>query len=185
MNKQPFALVATASALAAVVVGLAACGSSTPAPTATQAPTTAPTTAPTEVATTTEVSGPARPDPDNEQVGAAVGLTGDVTKGKTIYVANCQKCHGPEGTTGIPNPGSDDGTVPSLNPIDETLINSDAKVYATNLDLFIEHGSTPAGTKPTLSMPAWGDGPIAPYKKLAPQEIADVIAYIMSLNPAK
>jgi mono/diheme cytochrome c family protein len=183
MHKHSFGLLMVTTALAAVVVILAACDSSTPAATATEAPTAAPTAA--EAATAAEPEGPARPDPDNEQVGAAVGLTGDVSNGKTVYVANCQKCHGPDGAVGIANPGSDDGTIPSLNPIDETLIDKDPKVYATNLDLFVEHGSTPAGTKPTLTMPAWGDGPIAPYKKLAPQEIADVIVYVMSLNPPK
>ena len=49
---------------------------------------------------------------------------------------------------------------------------------ATNLDLFLEHGSTPEGPGPTFSMPAWGD-----KKLLTPQQIADVIAYVISLNP--
>ena len=49
----------------------------------------------------------------------------------------------------------------------------------TNLDLFLEHGSTPEGPNPKETMPAWGD-----TKKLTPQQIADVIAYVMSLNPA-
>lgn len=181
MHKRDFAFPIVAFALAMAIVGLGACSAPTPAPTATAAPTAAATDEATEAAS----EGPARPNPDNETPGAALGLTGDATNGKAVYTANCQKCHGPEGTTGIANPGSDDGTVPSLNPIDDTLIDKDPKVYATNLDLFLEHGSTPSGTKPTLSMPAWGDGPIAPYKKLTPQEIADVIAYVMSLNPPK
>jgi mono/diheme cytochrome c family protein len=92
-------------------------------------------------------------------------------------VDNCQKCHGDQGQGGIDNPGSDDGTIPPLNPIDATLIDKDPKVYATNLDLFIEHGSTPAGTNPKETMPAWGD-----ENKLTPQQIADVIAYIIRLN---
>ena len=75
------------------------------------------------------------------------------------------------------NPGSTDTTVPSLNPIDPGLISSDAKTYATNLDLFVEHGSTPEGSGPTLVMPALGD-----EKTLTPQQIADVIAYVISLN---
>ncbi len=153
-----------------VMLGIAACAPATPVPT------------PTPAASPTPTEEPARPNPDNEKTGAAIGLTGDVANGKAIFVANCQKCHGPDGTGSVANPGSDDGTVPPLNPIDETLKNPDPKIFATNLDLFIEHGSTPAGTKPTLLMPAWGDGPVAPYKQLAPQEIADVIAYVMSLN---
>jgi mono/diheme cytochrome c family protein len=75
------------------------------------------------------------------------------------------------------NRGSTDGTVPALNPIDMTLENKDPKVFAYNLDLFIQHGSTPGGDKPALTMLAWGD-----QKKLTDQQIADVIAYVISLN---
>jgi len=109
--------------------------------------------------------------------GPAVDLTGDADSGKQIFVANCQLCHAAEGKGGNPNPGSADGTIPALNPIDETLISVDAKTYATNLDLFLEHGSTPAGPSPTFSMPPWGDS-----SALTPQQIADVIAYVISLN---
>jgi hypothetical protein len=75
------------------------------------------------------------------------------------------------------NPGSTDGTVPPLNPIDPTLKSSDYKTFATNLDLFVEHGSTPEGTNPQRSMLPFGDN-----KTLTPQQIADVIAYVISLN---
>ena len=112
--------------------------------------------------------------------GAAVGLTGVAATGGQLFVTNCQKCHGEQGVGGVANPGSDDGSVPPLNPINETLIDKDPAVYATNLDLFIEHGSTPAGPNPEQKMPAWGD-----EKKLNAQQIADLIAYLMSLNPAK
>ena len=80
---------------------------------------------------------------------------------------------------GVANPGSDDGTVPPLNPIDETLISADPQVYAYNLDLFIEHGSTPEGTNPEQICPRG-----ATRASSTPQQIADVIAYVMSLNPA-
>ncbi len=82
-----------------------------------------------------------------------------------------------DGKGGNPNPGSDDGTIPALNPIDPTIKNADPKVFATNIDLFVEHGSTPSGNNPTFSMIAWGDKQL-----LTPQQIADVIAYVMSLN---
>src|SRR5579859_3791862 len=111
--------------------------------------------------------------------GTALDLTGDPAKGADVFVTDCQKCHGPQGTAGVKNPGSDDGTVPALNPIDSTLSSGDALSFAYNVDLFVEHGSTPSGTAPQISMPAWGD-----QKKLTPQQIADVIAYVMSLNPA-
>lgn len=50
-------------------------------------------------------------------------------------------------------------------------------MFASTLDLSIEQGSTPDGPNPALKLPAWGDS-----KALAPQQIADVIAYVMSLN---
>jgi mono/diheme cytochrome c family protein len=124
---------------------------------------------PTEVAVA-RPSNPGGPGP-------AVDLTGDVDSGKQIFVANCQLCHAAEGKGGNPNPGSTDGTIPPLNPIDPSLVGSDNQTYVTNLDLFLEHGSTPAGTSPTFSMPPWGD-----TGALTPQQIADVIAYIISLN---
>ncbi len=109
--------------------------------------------------------------------GSAINLTGNLDSGKEIYVANCERCHGADGAGGIPNPGTEDGTVPPLNPIDDTLVSADYQTFATNIDLFIEHGSTAAGSIPNLYMPAWGD-----RGALTPQEIADVIAYIISLN---
>ena len=109
--------------------------------------------------------------------GTALTLTGNTTAGQTVFVTNCQKCHGPQGQGGVSNPGSDDGTVPALNPIDSTLVSGDALANAFNLDLFIEHGSTPSGSAPQLTMPAWGD-----QKKLTDQQIADVMAYVLSLN---
>jgi mono/diheme cytochrome c family protein len=109
--------------------------------------------------------------------GPALDMQGDVGRGKDIYVANCEYCHAAEGKGGLPNPGTTDGTVPALNPIDPTLVNTDYKTFAYNLDLFLEHGSVPEGPEPTRIMPAWGDN-----KALTPQQIADVIAYVISLN---
>lgn len=110
--------------------------------------------------------------------GPALGLQGDINRGKEIFAANCEYCHAAEGKGGLPNPGSTDGTVPALNPIDPTLVNADYQTFAYNLDLFLEHGSVPEGSEPTRSMPPWGDN-----GALTPQQIADVIAYIISLNP--
>ncbi len=141
---------------------------------ATVEPTAEATLEPTAEATV-EVARPSNPGGP----GPAVDLVGDPTAGAQIFVDNCQKCHGEQGQGGIQNPGSDDGTIPSLNPIDETLIDKDPKVYATNLDLFVEHGSVPEGPSPKETMAPWGD-----EGKLTPQQIADVISYVMSLNPA-
>ncbi len=109
--------------------------------------------------------------------GEAINLQGDATAGAVVFVDKCKECHGDEGKVGIENPGSTDGTVPSVNPIDEAMVSSDYKTFATNIDLFIEHGATPEGENPAKSMDAFGD-----KKELTPQQIADVIAYVISLN---
>jgi mono/diheme cytochrome c family protein len=109
--------------------------------------------------------------------GLAITLTGDPAAGTQVFIDQCVQCHGDAGVQGIENPGSDDGTVPSLNPIDPQLKSTDLKTFATNLDLFIQNGSTPAGPSPKLTMPSFGTQGI-----LTQQQIADVIAYLMSLN---
>jgi mono/diheme cytochrome c family protein len=119
-----------------------------------------------------EVAKPSNPG----GTGEAVNLTGDKVKGAEIFSANCVSCHGEEGKGGVENPGAAE-TVPALNPIDETMVSSDYKTFASNLDLFIEHGSAPEGKDVTLSMLPFGDN-----KTLQPQDIADVIAYVISLN---
>lgn len=127
---------------------------------------------------TTEAPAVEVPKPSNAGgPGPAIGLTGDATAGAKVFVDTCKECHGDQGATGIANPGSDDGTVPNVNPIDPGLVSADAKTFATNIDLFIEHGSTPAGSNPAKLMTAFGD-----QGKLTPQQIADVIAYVISLN---
>lgn len=110
--------------------------------------------------------------------GPAVDLVGNADAGKLLFEQNCVVCHGAEGVGGIPNPGSIEGTVPSLNPVNEMLKDANYKTFATNLDLFLEHGSTPKGNNPVFAMPAWGSS-----GTLSQQQIADAIAYIISLNP--
>jgi mono/diheme cytochrome c family protein len=122
---------------------------------------------------------PARPsNPGNP--GPAASLAGDAARGKAAFGQYCSICHGPEGVLGYPNLGSEDGTVPELNPIDPTIANPDPKVFAANVDLFIEHGSIPDGPNPSLLMPSFGDS-----KMLTDQQIADIIAYIIQLNSGK
>jgi mono/diheme cytochrome c family protein len=110
--------------------------------------------------------------------GQAINLTGNPSTGATVFTDNCATCHGEAGKGGVPNPGSTRGTVPTLNPINPNLKGTDVKAFATNIDLFIQHGSTPTGPNPFRTMPAWGD-----QNALTQQQIADVIAYLISLNP--
>ncbi len=108
--------------------------------------------------------------------GEAIFLTGDPAKGAEIFAANCAACHGAEGKAGVPNPGSKEGVVPTLNPITPLLKDADKQAFAYNLDLFLQNGSNPPGA--ALQMPAWGA-----LESLSQQQIADVIAYIIELNP--
>jgi mono/diheme cytochrome c family protein len=108
---------------------------------------------------------------DVTKPGRAVNLTGDPVAGKVVFDGYCKSCHGPAGTGGVANPGSDDGTVPELKPIDMDFKDM------TAMDLVIEHGSTPAGESTASKMPAFGD-----EGTLKPQQIADVIAYVLDIN---
>lgn len=119
---------------------------------------------------------PARPS-NSGGTGEAVTLQGDPDRGREAFGLYCSKCHGPEGVQGVPNPGSDDGSVPVLNPIDPTIASSDPQTFAANVDLFIEHGSLPEGEAPLLLMPDFGDS-----QMLTSQQIADLLAYILELN---
>jgi len=138
-----------------------------------------PTTAPTLTAAEAEAESSSIPRPSNPGgPGEAVNLKGDAAAGAELYAVNCIPCHGAEGVGGIANFGATAGTVPALNPVDPRLKDPDYKTFATNLDLFLEHGSTPAGTNPIFQMPPWGSS-----GTLSQQQIADVIGYIISLNP--
>jgi mono/diheme cytochrome c family protein len=131
---------------------------------------------PTPTPATAQVGGV--PVPSNPGgPGEAVTLKGDTPTGAKIFQLNCAICHGDQGKGGVPNPGSTDGSVPPLNPIDPGLVNADYDTFANNLDLFLQHGSRPEGTNPIFSMPAWGDQTL-----LTQQQIADVIAFLIGLN---
>lgn len=105
------------------------------------------------------------------ETGPAVNLTGDATAGAAIFKDNCEECHGKEGVGGVENPGAAESPIPALNPLDPVFLTKEA------IDKFIEHGATPEGDNPAKVMKAFGDEGI-----LTPQQIADVIAYVLSLN---
>ncbi len=133
-----------------------------------------PTLSPTEGPGEEEVARPGNPGGPGE----ALKLTGNTKNGQTVYADYCEVCHGPDGTDNVPNPGSDDQTVPPVNPIDPTIKSADYATFAYNLDLFIQNGSTPEGPNAVFQMPAWGR-----LGLLTQQQIADVIAYVISINP--
>lgn len=111
------------------------------------------------------------------EAGDAANLSSDPVAGKQVYINECQLCHGTDAQGNVLNPGSDDGTVPPLNPIDPSLVSLDAKTNAANIDLFIQNGSTPSGVNPARVMPAFGA-----QNGMTQQQIADVIAYLLALN---
>ena len=97
--------------------------------------------------------------------------------GKLLFDKWCQRCHGKDGKDDVSNPGSDDGTVPPLNPIDESLFSENPVTFAENIDRYIQHGSMPDGPHPEKFMPAWGDD-----LKLTQEMISEIEAYILRLN---
>ncbi len=109
--------------------------------------------------------------------GFAADMIGSSRHGAVLFSNDCSSCHGSQGIGGVPNPGSDDGDVPSLNPIDEEFIDQNPQTFAENIDRVIQHGSTPPGPNPERVMPAFGD-----TNTLTQQEISDIEAYVMQLN---
>ncbi|MCL5281219.1 MAG: cytochrome b N-terminal domain-containing protein [Planctomycetes bacterium] len=109
--------------------------------------------------------------------GAAATLIGGVKLGRRLFADYCNSCHGPEGTDRVPDPGSEKGIVPGLNPIDPNLSSDDPSVFAAQIDRFIQHGSIPKGSHPAIYMPGYGDG-----MTLTQPQIAAIEAYILDLN---
>jgi hypothetical protein len=87
----------------------------------------------------------ADPVPVPRDQGAAVA-------GAALYVRyGCINCHGPSGLGGVPNPLSEDKTIPPLSGQDfRTEFNTDAKITE-----MIRSGSV-IGQPPITSMPHWG-----------------------------
>jgi ubiquinol-cytochrome c reductase cytochrome b subunit len=109
--------------------------------------------------------------------GRAAYVIGSPERGVVVFTEVCISCHGPLGTDHIPNPGSEDGQVPPLNPINQNLFSRDPQAFAENLDRFLQHGSVPAGSGPKFRMLPFGD-----ENSLTQQAISNVEAYVMQLN---
>lgn len=133
----------------------------------------------------TNIPQKAKPDiPGKEHVqsplglpGRAADLIGSANHGALLFKKNCEYCHGPAGTGKVANPGSQNGMVPPLKPINPSLFHTDPQTFASNVDRIIQHGLLPSGPNPALHMLAYGD-----TNSLTQQEISDLEAYILSLN---
>jgi ubiquinol-cytochrome c reductase cytochrome b subunit len=120
------------------------------------------------------------PGEDREKTappGIAAGFIGNARHGGDLYRLDCVDCHGPEGKGGVPNPGSEDGTVPSLNPIEAEFVDTDPKVFAARIDPYLQVGATPPGPNPALKMPGFGVS-----LSLTQEQISHLEAYVLSLN---
>lgn len=112
-----------------------------------------------------------------EPLGSAANIIGNAEQGGLIFESQCAGCHGPRGTGNIPNPGSDLGSVPVLNPIGRDLFSKNPQDFADAIDRFIQHGSIPYGKDPQMRMPDFGDS-----NSLTQQQISNIEAYVLKLN---
>ena len=106
----------------------------------------------------------AEPPPTPQNQGAAVA-------GAALYVRyGCINCHGPNGLGGVPNPQSEDKTVPPLAGAGfQGEFNTDKKITDV-----IRSGSV-LGRAPITSMPHWGG--IIPDTQLS-----ELVAYLKTLK---
>jgi mono/diheme cytochrome c family protein len=110
------------------------------------------------------------PVADTQPVSIPAGQ-GAAVAGAALYVRyGCINCHGPNGLGGVPNPLSEDKTIPPLSGGDfRGEFNTDAKIAAV-----IRSGSV-LGRAPIVSMPHWGG-------ILSDQQIAELNAYLKTLK---
>jgi len=109
--------------------------------------------------------------------GPASFVVGNVELGEYLFKQNCEQCHGPLGKDKVPNPGSANGFVPALNPVNPKLLSENAQTFVNNIDPYLQHGSIPTGPNPVLRMLAFGD-----TESLTQQMITNVEAYVLHLN---
>lgn len=91
--------------------------------------------------------------------------------GAALYIRDgCINCHGPNGLGGVPNPLSEDKTIPPLSGADfRHEFNSDKKIEDV-----IRSGSV-IGRAPIVSMPHWGG-------ILSRADLAALVAYLKTLK---
>ena len=91
--------------------------------------------------------------------------------GAALYVRDgCINCHGPNGLGGVPNPLSEDKTIPPLSGGDfRSEFNTDKKIEDV-----IRSGSV-IGQAPIVSMPHWGG-------ILSQQDLNALVAYLKTLK---
>jgi cbb3-type cytochrome c oxidase subunit III len=96
---------------------------------------------------------------------------GAAVAGAALYVRDgCINCHGPNGLGGVPNPLSEDKTIPSLSGADfRAEFNTDKKITDV-----IRSGSV-IGRAPIVSMPHWGG-------ILSDADLAALVAYLKTLK---
>jgi cbb3-type cytochrome c oxidase subunit III len=108
--------------------------------------------------------------PDATAVSVPSGQ-GAAVAGAALYVRDgCINCHGPNGLGGVPNPLSEDKTIPPLSGADfRAEFNTDKKIEDV-----IRSGSV-IGRAPIVSMPHWGG-------ILSDADLAALLAYLKTLK---
>jgi ubiquinol-cytochrome c reductase cytochrome b subunit len=138
----------------------------------------APSGAPPATPDSSIVSTPPGPGPSVASI-----QIGGAEHGQQLFVNFCQECHGVRGVKGVANPGSADGEVPSLNPIDPGISGKTQAEFVAGLDGYLQNGSVPepatstANANPRLKMPSFGN-----TLALTQPQIADLEAYVMQIN---
>ena len=96
---------------------------------------------------------------------------GAAVAGGALYVKyGCINCHGPSGLGGVPNPESEDKTIPSLSGQDfRDEFNTDEKIKSV-----IRSGSV-IGKPPITSMPHWGG-------IISDENLDALVAYLKTLQ---
>lgn len=118
--------------------------------------------------------------PDQGPPGPAASVIGSVEHGAILFRLYCVSCHGSDGKGGVPNPGAVGGAIPPLNPIQRKYFSADPDEFAVNIDRVLQHGAIPKGPLPEKSMLTFGT-----THSLSQEEIANLEAYILSLNGVK